>query len=283
MKTFYITIAQSFVCLLFVCNPAFSASLVYSEDFEDGSASDTYGTSYKSYWQQFLSCTDVVKATPHGGDYSFRGLISETGVIDNISGKTGCSNPRTSLGQGATKYGNSRNFAVGEINTGEFYLSWWVKFDTGELSNLLSDSHKMLYMYTNGSTNYIILQVTSSRKLRLFVNADNQAGYPYSSGDNPADSFKYGYGLGTFSDLDDGNWHQIEFYSDWGTGSAPDSRIKIFVDSVVALDVDDAVAIYQTGDRVWTMMLPANVSAAKTKVSSVGWQVDDIEIWDGYP
>jgi hypothetical protein len=282
-KTIISIFALTMAYVLLSYSLVFSASLVFNENFEDGNASDTFGSSYASYWQTHINCTEVVTNTPHSGNYSFRGSLSESGSIDNISNEPGCVNAHNSFGQGPASYGNTSNFNVGTIDSGEFYLSWWVKFDSGELANLLSDTHKMLYLYTNGSANNLIMSVSDSRQLRLFVNADNQAGYPYTAGDNPDNNYQYGYNLGVVPSLDDGNWHKFEFYAKWGTGGGSNSAIKVAVDDTNVLDVNNAVAIYQTGDHVWTAALPSNLSAAGTAVSSVGWQVDDIEIWDGLP
>jgi len=305
-------ILLAFILSLLFLSTANSATLFHSEDFEDNADADTYGTNTESYWDDHNDCTSVVTNVPNNGTYAFRGSISENGTLDDITGQAGCLNPRNTIGLGPVTYGNTSDFLISSMVSGEIYVSWYHRFDQGELANLLGDSHKMFRVYTVASINDMILHIFSSGGMELLVNCDNQAGFPYTAGDanngcidygneedclNDVDcmwrtepgkdldgcneEYKYGYDVGTFPD--DGNYHHFEFYLKYGTGGNNDSEIKLTIDDVVKVDISDAVVIFTTGDKATSSVLPTNISAAGTTVTTVGWQVDDIEYWDGEP
>lgn len=258
-----------------------AANLLYSENFEDGAESDTYGSSTSEYWNTHLGATGVVTDNSHGGTYSFRGSISENGTLDNILGKAGTANAYNQIGLGDVAYGSTANWDIEAETFDEIYVSWWHKWDEGELDNLWDgvsghghDTHKIIYFYTTHSSiqNYIIVSISYSRNLELIVNADNAASGDYQANET--------YHIG---EIDDGAWHHFEFYLDYGTGQTADSNFTLTVDDVVVFDKPNIVAIYNTGDRCNYFSLPSNISAATTVVSSIGYQVDDIEVWDGLP
>lgn len=260
------------------------AERVYFEGFEDGNAADTYGSGDAGYWSTFTGATEVIDDNPHAGTYSLRGSLSENGTADDITAEDGVPNIHGNIGLGNVIFGSTANFDMDtEINTGELYISWWHLWDSGELANLSDDTHKILYLYTDYPDDYIILRIDDAGNLRLFVNADGSAGWPYTAGDDPTNNYQYGYNLPTTASIDDGRWHHFAIWIAYGTGGGSDSAIKVWLDNTLLLDVDDAVAINQTGDEGEFFCLPSNISAAGTTVTTVGWQVDDIEVHDVLP
>ncbi|RLB57073.1 MAG: hypothetical protein DRI90_18250, partial [Deltaproteobacteria bacterium] len=62
-----------------------------------------------------------------------------------------------------------------------------------------------------------------------------------------------------------------------------DGAIRFWVDNGLVLDVSDAWLIYTTGETMGSFALPSNWNALSATMSTLGWQVDDIQIWDRDP
>jgi len=84
-------------------------------------------------------------------------------------------------------------------------------------------------------------------------------------------------------DIDDGNWHRLAIWMDYGTGQNSDGQIRFWVDDDQVLNVDDALLISTTGEIMYNFALPSNWNAYENVMSTLGWQVDNIQIWNTDP
>ncbi len=269
------------------CPASLPTGMVYCEDFEDGDEQDTYGTNCEEYHDTFTGSTDVVTADCHESTYCLRGNLGNDGTPDAITGEPGAVNPHAEVGLGDVSYGSTANFDLSTIDTGEIAIAWWIKFDEDSLENLPpGKNHKMLYTNNAASEDYVILYTHNQGVLRLVVNGDNESGYPYTAGDDPQNSYQYGYDLNDGDgavDIDDGQWHRLAIWMRYGTGQTADGAIRFWVDNALVLDVSDAWLIYTTGETMGSFALPSNWNALSATMSTLGWQVDDIQIWDRDP
>lgn len=301
-----------------VCPGTYPDGMIYCEDFEDDNELDTYPTTnYLDYYNLFVDHTNLTTVDCIGNS-CLRGNLGNNGVPDKITGETGTVDPHASFGLGETTYGPNNLDLYSEVGD-ELYLSWQHKFDEREVANLPTGTmHKILYAFEDNPAGYFIFKAYPPNELKLEVNGDGVAGFPYTAGDyreygcsglvtqleceNNARciwrngavpetqgclySYQYGYDIDVDSlgiDVDDGDWHKYSIWINYGDQQTNNGKIKFWVDDNLLLDVDDAWIINRENERMTSIGLPSNWNAYSNVMDSLGWQVDDIQIWDRVP
>jgi hypothetical protein len=265
-----------FIIILFILTLSFpshviAASLVHSEDFEDNNRFITYGGT-TDYQATFTNGTAITTSSPHGGTYSMRFNLGETSALDPIEGFETEVNPHANIGLSGADYGNTSGFDCAGITTGEIYVSYWFKYDEGDLYKLSHQNHKVLYMHNTVYADNVILGHRYSGNLYLAVegDADNTSEYELLDQSTPP------------IDYDDGEWHQEAIWVKYGSPNTADGEIKYWVDGTLLVDETGIQFITTTDERVHYFELSGN-HAEIGGVVSVGFQIDDIEVWDGLP
>lgn len=251
------------------------ARRVLHEGFEDGKFEDSFPVD-KRYWKNEGGWRVVSKADgaePHSGGKCLRGNFCP-GVTDSITRlKT------TSKGGGANI--DLRGLGI----TDELYMSaWWrldadVKFECAEKGPGAFAGYKLNYICGTArpwarSLNWVIGQPYRPDQWWLVDN-------------NPQPQNNSGYHLTVRTDAAAGRpgvWHHLEFYL--GLNSAPRKPDGIFI-----IKVDGKTCVHKKDvpfrpyemENFRSTSFPSMFGGAKAPSASFGWQLDDLEIWDGMP
>ena len=165
----------------------YSQTRIHSEDFETNDRFITYGNDSQTWFNLFSAASAIVNSDTipaHGGTYSLRLNLGNTSAVDPITGQETEVNPHANIGIGATSFGNTSNFDISaDINTGEKYVSFWVRYDVGVLSQLSGSQNKLVYDHYLNNQDYVIYTVRFNGDIRFFVNGDGVSGHPYTAGD----------------------------------------------------------------------------------------------------
>ena len=142
-------------------------------------------------------------------------------------------------------------------------------------------SYKMAYIVGNArpwmeNVNYCLIQSGNASVWRLPNNSPNGAKAVRSraAGKVGPEAAKQGV------------WHRVEFFLKLeSTPGARDGVAVIKVDRKVCIDKRDVPYLWNGGKvQTWGMMsLPCMFGGAQGPKTSFGWQLDELEIWDGLP
>jgi hypothetical protein len=82
-----------------------------------------------------------------------------------------------------------------------------------------------------------------------------------------------------------GVWHHVEFYLKMNSvPRAPDGACWLRVDGETVFDRTDVPFMHGTANETWgSVGLPCMFGGAFAPAESFGWQLDDLEVWDGVP
>lgn len=266
--------------LVFSCN-IHAANRLFFEGFEKGSLEGL--EAIKSGGTQKITTNN-----PFEGKYSVRGNLN-IGVVDPITGLKGAGLNQFYLMINQIQSNNIPNLD-------KFFVRYQFKFDdcrwngTG-FGKSLNDPHsldlKMAYLMMNGhpeSSFYVGAGGGSNGSLTLSANNDSWMAWTKKN----QNWGKYTMYLNTGAPFgSDGEWHSFSFLFEKGSY---ENYVTLFIDDRVASRSDlpsgklklpldfliDSLQIWYTGSA------QVNLSTNRTGACN-GWQVDNIEVWDGLP
>ncbi len=263
-----------FIPMVFIifawASTAWTANLIYRIDFE----SDGWESKFAGEWRNY---SKRVTTNPHGGQYSLRGNLME-GRIDPITGLPGNNSPKLDI-------------VISDKTPHGVFIRYWRRFDDANWSGSESGHGKNDYLVddTVGTGAYF----TAMRWETGLFKVQGNGGYPqewdqkhwgglYAALKSPEPSAYRGNA--------DGQWHKFEFYINYD-----EHFMQVWVDgqrleatgNSVGYIMDGKVPLYP--DFHLSALGFLYVHEAQVENSSdrtgyaCGWQIDDIEVWDGLP
>ena len=234
-----------------------SATLIAKEDFEDQNFSDFFHAAQPDYWNNLA----ITSYQPHSGVYSLRGNACSS-CIDSITGRQGRN--RTDLNFGYTSNpGIGTVFDLDSLHDNELYVRFWLKYDANFDPADGYYSNKVWWMQFEGDTDTYYVQFRGSS-----LSYYDEAGHTretYSS---------------ITPDAVDGRWHLWEIYVRYNDYGQNNGILRVWFDSQEKVYYTNARFILSGGGKISRMCFGYFHRSAE---SSAGWQIDDIEIWDGIP
>lgn len=272
-------IASILIAITFYSSYAEAARRLYYQGFEDS------GDSWKG--PNDIETRHAVKVShaPRSGSYSLRGNLNRD-VIDPITGVRG--DPW--LG-GAELVNSSLR-----LNTpNEVYVSYWFRLDDCKQSGPSFSSSDPIYAGMKGA--YLTMGDNTSTSIytgwgggargefRLGFNDGNGTWTPWALANGWRSAFwgETGQPWGW-----DGRWHRFEMHIRYGTTRSIakfwiDGHLvkgtNSFFDGAINFPPDyhlDQINFWYTAQEL------LSTSTNRTGYCN-GWQIDDIEVWDGYP
>ncbi len=272
--------SKYYIFILFLCvtlvSPVnvFSASLIHKLDFE----SDGWQDSFRAgAWDGKVARVSV---KPRGGSYSLRGNFMEARGNDPITGLPGENNLQLEY------VGNG----ISAQTPSEIFIRYWRKLDHSTWDGPISNRRKSEFITDDvtGTSAYYTRLALTERDLKIYGNG----AYPQS--ENSAD---WGALYARLSGVDpggtDGLWHQFAFYIDYRDPT--NKYMKMWVDGVLLTAVDESVGYVVDGRVKLNDSFHARgiqffyIDNGEVSESTdgdgyaAGWQLDDIEVWDGLP
>ena len=250
--------------------PNADAKRVFYENYEDG----TCGRIKEGSSAAVVAADDGADVI--AGKYCLRG---------NLDPKT--TDPIT------RKKGKTKNAGLGWISFSdagvrdELYVSflWRLDRDNGFAPEHGgrggAPSYKMVYVVGSAApwvekVNYTLIQTGNASLWRLGNNSPNGA-----------KALAYGVGGQVGPEAaGQGAWHRVEFFLKLeSTPGAADGVAVVKVDGEVCIDRRDVPYLWKGGkEQTWGMMsLPCMFGGAQGPKTSFGWQIDELEVWDGLP
>ena len=234
-----------------------SAALIAKEDFEDQNFSDFFHAAQPDYWNNLA----ITSYQPHSGVYSLRGNACSS-CTDPITGRQGRN--RTDLNFGYTPNpGIGTVFDLDSLHDNELYVRFWLKYDANFDPADGYSSNKVWWMQFEGDTDTYYVQFRGSS-----LSYYDEAGHTretYSS---------------ISPDAVDGKWHLWEIYVRYNDYGQDNGILRVWFDSQEKVYYTNARFILSDGGKISRMCFGYFHNSAG---SSAGWQIDDIEIWDGIP
>jgi len=269
MKTQFFQAVMVALAVLAVAGPAASASeRIFFEDFEaDGlELSDVFFTS-NTPPDNYVA---IVTNQPHGGNKCIRGNVYP-GATDPITGLPGQLSPMLNIGgnTGTPLWGTYRNFR--NYHTNELYISWWMRWD--ENANFTrgggySGAYKLMYISGTGG-------VEESYNNRY----NNRLSF-YNSYISEGEGSVYGRPL-IVGGGNDGAWHHYEVYIRYESSfGATDGIWRLWEDGELCWERTDAHWLRTSTGKIQNLRFIHYTLGAD---ASSGWQIDDIEVWNGMP
>ena len=242
--------------IFFIIRFSYSANLIAKEDFEDQNFADFFHAMYPHYWDNIA----IVSYEPHSGSYSLRGNACSS-CIDPITGLQGRN--RTDLNFGyCPECALGTSFNLDEAHNEELYIRFWLKYDKNFDPTDGYSSNKVWWMQFESDTNTYFVQF---RGTSLSYYDESGGGEHYFS---------------ISPNAVDGKWHLWEIYVKYNDYGSNNGILKIWFDSELKVDISNALLRVQPGGKISRMCFGYFHNNATT---SSGWQIDDIEIWDGIP
>ncbi|MBW2527124.1 MAG: hypothetical protein JRI23_23280 [Deltaproteobacteria bacterium] len=242
------------------------ATLVYLEDYEQGSCDRIQSDSSAAV----VSAADG--ADVFAGTYCLRGNF-DPDTVDPITGR-----------QGVSRYAGLSDIGLSSVGlTDRMYVSYRWRLDADvqfvpESGNFGGQKHA----YITGSAspwaekvNYVVGQAWGPDHWWVVNNSPNSLAISYQDNAN-VDSAAAA--LGT--------WHRVEFYLRLESSPGAADGIAILkIDEALAIDARDVPYLWPgAADQTWGgMALPSMFGGGVDPAASFGWQLDELEIWDGLP
>ena len=252
--------------VLFFAGTAYSAEMIYSEDFENVHNNDIGKVFFTSHSDdppdQYVAITTN---DPHGGSKCLRGNVYD-GHIDDITGLPGELSPKLNIGgnTGSPLWGSYHNFR--NQHDKELYFSWWMRWDEG--ANFTRNggnpgAYKLMYISSTGGV------------VQSYNNRYNHKATFYSNYMDEGQNVSY------LPLINDGQWHHYEVYIKYESSyGANDAVWEFWEDGVKAWEKTDAHFLASATGKIQNIHFIHYTFGAE---GSSGWQIDDIEIWDGKP
>ena len=268
------------VLLILWATPLLSATRLYYEDFES------------SGWEAGFRGGDwsghVARTTnhPQSGSYCLRGQAMDR--ADPITKLTGIQNPQLECDFGG----------ISSHTPNEVFVRYYIRFDDANWTNISSDTGEVLATDFYGKFAYL----TDDKYGLGFMwfnwgaNGGNPGamhlepnGGPYSDPwlmENWAGNFAlYSMPSGTIGI--DGQWHKVEIYLNytenyamfWGDGVL--STKSVFPDGEIPIHPES----HLRGIQFWHFAFGTTEDSTDGPPGeyACGWQIDNIEVWDGLP
>lgn len=231
----------------------FSATRVFYEDYETTSYSEhflenQFGTDDLGWWNEF-------KAKAHQSTTSYAGTYSLqwTPVVDLTI--------RGSIGFGAANYGNLSDFDFGPIEARYWYIRWYQRWPSATYTG----KNKIIYIGCGGD--YYYVAKGSDGEMSHFVIRDEFGGNNIAGADISSD------------DLDDGAWHKIVLYIDFGSSnSASDGDTYFEIDDQRIYTVENLNFVTLPAP-IECISHPGNVGLAETPSGSQDVYIDELEVY----
>lgn len=235
-----------------------AAQRIFLFDFENGQGiEDVFGSNYSDYWNLVTGHVAITSHEPHSGNFCVRSNLGTTSA-DPITGLPAISNAHMVIGGTNFPFGATNNFKDRHGN--ELFVRVWWRWDPG-LPNV---GVKMVYNQGQNCGSIV------GDEQPYADHGGNYAFYqeypePWSSGSIAK--------ANTTGLINDGRWHKIEQYFRYSDGLywCKIDGIEIYRRNGFALP--DARLTYFSFAQQHPYDRPA----------SQGFQIDDIEIWDGLP
>ncbi len=243
-------------CIVFITKIE-ASRMIACEDFEDNNFSDFFHAAQSSYWDH-LSITDY---EPHSGNYSLRANACNS-CTDPITGREG--NNRTNLNFGyAESYALGSSFDLDSFHVNELYIKFWLKYDADFDPTDGYSSNKIWWMQFEPDTDTYYIQFRGNS-----LSYYDELGYTRET-----------Y-VAVSPNAVDGIWHSFEIYVHYNDYGFSNGLLRVWFDGNEKITYSSAQFIISNGGKISRMCF--GYFHNKAAISS-GWQIDDIEIWDGIP
>ena len=267
------------------------ANLIWREDFEDNSYLDTFGLSsgtVSNAWDGYVITTN----NPHSGSRSMRGNINnDSGAVDSITGapagQVGAGTYLNFGDSGTLQKGTNHNFYDAHRN--EFYVSYWMKLDNPFYTNSSWDSGQPAWklFFTNGG-NGVCLPVGGVTPNMRFTSSGVTVS-SYGGGTTCNFSEAESYDSASINMANDGQWHRFQIYVYYGTAGNNDGILKVWVDGALRQNRTNLQLRSTSTGRFSRLTIghwhQGEIFGYCTESTGkkCGWQLDDLEVWDGNP
>lgn len=243
-----------------------SAHLVYLEDYEQGTCDRIQSDSSAAV----VSAADG--ADVFAGTYCLRGNF-DPDTVDPITGK-----------QGASRYAGLSDIGLsGAGLTDRMFVSYRWRLDSDvEFVPESGSFGGQKHAYITGSAspwaekvNYVVGQAWGPDHWWVVNNSPNSLATSYQQNAN-VDAAAAALGA----------WHRIEFYLQLESSPGVADGIAILkIDETLAIDARDVPYLWpDAAIQTWGgMALPSMFGGGVDPAASFGWQLDELEIWDGLP
>lgn len=274
------------IVALLLATPAWAANLIYSQDFEEPGLelSDVFYTSYTQ--APDVPDYSVSIITEADGNRCIRGNVytnsPDSDWVDPITGKPAWLSPKLNIG-GSTDgpyaggWGTCHNFR--DLHTGELYIRWKMKID--DSANMLrgpydsNGAFKLMYPSDTGGVN--------THYMNRYNNRWSFYGNYFHEGANTV------YGA---SPVNTGEWVTYEAYFKYASElGCPDGEWRFYENGELVFDhtmidaddgyLDGQVNIRSVEEGKITVLRFIHFTFGSN--GPCGYQIDDIEIWDGLP
>jgi hypothetical protein len=243
------------ILVLTVCRVE-AAQRIFLFDFENGQGiEDVFGTNYAGYWAA-TSHVAVTSHEPHSGNYCIRSNLGTTNA-DSITGLPAVSNAHLVIGGTNFLYGATNNFR--DRHGDELYISFWWRWDPGVLNQGVK------IVYNQGQNCGSILCDWQTQPPVGSYSFYQDYPEPWGSG--------YLSKTNTTGAINDGEWHQVEQYFRYSDG--------LYWCKIDGIEIYRRNGFALPGARL-TYFSFAHEHPYE-RPASEGFQIDDIEIWDGLP
>jgi hypothetical protein len=243
---------------IFFVSIGYAASLIAREDFEDQDFADFFHAANSSYWNQY----SIVTSNPHSGSYSLRGNACG-GCIDPITGKAGNNRTNLNFGNGGSNPALGTSFDLDSLHNDELYFDFWMKYDSNFDTADGYSSNKIWWMQFEGDTNTYYVQFRGT-SLSFY----DETGYQ-------RESYR-----AISPNAVDGQWHRFRVYMRYNTSGSDNGILRVWFDSSELVNISNCKYLTTSSGKMSRVAFGYFHNNAS---SSSGWQIDDIEIWDGLP
>jgi hypothetical protein len=240
------------------------ARLIFSEDYESGTCDRIGDTSSAAV------VSEADGADVFDGTYSLRGNF-DPDTVDPITGR-----------QGETRYGGLDDISLSGAGD-RMYVSMWWRLDP-DVAFVAEESsfggYKLAYITGSAEpwadkVNYVVGQGWGATHWWLVNNSPNASSISFSAEAYVSDAHA---ALG--------QWHRIEWYLRLETTPGDGDGVGIVkIDGTLYIEAYDVTYLWPGAPaQTWGGMgLPSMFGGPSDPTASFGWQMDDLEIWDGLP
>lgn len=242
------------------------ARLIYSEDYESG-ACDRIGDASSAAVVSEADGADVFEGT-----YSLRGNF-DPDTVDPITGR-----------QGESRYAGLDDISLSAAGAGDrIYVSMRWRLDP-DVEFVAEDSsfggYKLAYITGSAEpwadkVNYVVGQAWGHTHWWLVNNSPNASSISFGAEANVSDAHA---ALG--------QWHRIEWYLRLETSPGAGDGVGIVkIDGTLYIEAYDVTYLWPGApEQTWGAVgLPSMFGGPSDPAASFGWQMDDLQIWDGLP
>jgi len=282
------------IILLFLPVVTIAGELKFKYGFEDwtGDAATTpnyfSSTAYSTYWEHHILSTEVVHSgnpncssrMAQEGSYYFHQNFF-TGAEDSCLGTTPAEiNPHTNIGVNLQNPPNPKSNLDLEtdILTGEMVIRFYFR-TTDNWPNAVTNSMKFIRVYGDDTVSSMILISDDGSSFDI-------TDHPYPNNSSPS-WIDYHNIFTAPINWNDGEWHSVSLFIKIlnGNNEAPNVLLKVWWDNWdMEGEPDGSASVYQPGygDDFNHICLFVNWGNTFPD-SSMGIDMDNIEIWDGMP